>query len=901
VGVASVVLLGLTPAAGAATITVTTTADTVANDGQCSLREAITASETHGRSGSAPGECPAGTGSDTIMLGPHSYTLALTGPPDDANATGDLDITAGAITINGAGEAASTINATGIDRVIDVLAGASLTLQQLTITGGHAPDGGAGALGAPGSPGIGGAPGGPSLGGAGGGGAGGGGIRNAGTLVLQSVAVTGNRAGSGGVGGAAQNGGAGGGSPVGAGGAGGRSDGGNGGAGGAGGGVESTGGSVTIIDSSFSDDNSGDGGGGGAGGVGGFGANSNGNATGGAGGDCAGGTGGDGGAGGAIDIAGGTATITDTVVQHDVSGDGGAGATCPTGGEGGNGSGSGPGGRGGDTIGGSGGNGGAGGGVADTGGSVTISGTTINANHSGNGGAAPSGGIGGHGGLGSPGSPGSPGGAGADDLGGLGGNGGDGGGVASRSAGSATATIVLRGDTLAGNVAGNGAAGADATRGGYGGAGMGGAPQGTAGSSIGGIGGGGGLGSGAGLESGFVVADVTATGNQAGSGGNGGAGGAGPTFSDGGIGGNSGGGGIDAISGEGAVDHVTTVGNQPATAGAAGSAGTGASASAGLAGVVITGADLSTGSPGFGAPQISASASILGICSGLVGDGGGNITPPAATKTCPGNAVDPKLGPLADNGGPTQTMALLAGSPAIDLIAPPCGTTPDQRGVPRPQGAGCDAGAYEFAPPSVTTGPASHIRRTSATVSATIVPNARPTTWFIEYGPTAAYGNRTPLQSVAAGVAPDSVSVGLTGLPPHAAVHYRVVATNADGTRAGADAVLTTTSFAGITILSRKLTMDTSGKVSLLVGCPREVGSCKGTLTIKARRTKLGHAAFKLTAGARKHIAVKFGTRARKIVRAAGHKGLAVVLTAAARDAAGERATTIVGARLRAA
>jgi hypothetical protein len=58
--------------------------------------------------------------------------------------------------------------------------------------------------------------------------------------------------------------------------------------------------------------------------------------------------------------------------------------------------------------------------------------------------------------------------------------------------------------------------------------------------------------------------------------------------------------------------------------------------------------------------------------------------------------VDPKLGPLQDNGGFTLTHALLSGSPAID-INPDC-VEPlfrDQRGSARPQGVGCDAGSYE--------------------------------------------------------------------------------------------------------------------------------------------------------------------------------------------------------------
>jgi hypothetical protein len=67
--------------------------------------------------------------------------------------------------------------------------------------------------------------------------------------------------------------------------------------------------------------------------------------------------------------------------------------------------------------------------------------------------------------------------------------------------------------------------------------------------------------------------------------------------------------------------------------------------------------------------------------------------------------VDPLLGPLQNNGGPTQTQALLAGSPAIDAGNPSGCTdgsgqllTTDQRGMPRPDHedqSGCDMGAYE--------------------------------------------------------------------------------------------------------------------------------------------------------------------------------------------------------------
>lgn len=60
--------------------------------------------------------------------------------------------------------------------------------------------------------------------------------------------------------------------------------------------------------------------------------------------------------------------------------------------------------------------------------------------------------------------------------------------------------------------------------------------------------------------------------------------------------------------------------------------------------------------------------------------------------------VVPLLGSLADNGGPTWTHLPLVGSPLLDVIplgVNGCGTTPDQRGVLRPQGPACDIGSTE--------------------------------------------------------------------------------------------------------------------------------------------------------------------------------------------------------------
>jgi hypothetical protein len=66
------------------------------------------------------------------------------------------------------------------------------------------------------------------------------------------------------------------------------------------------------------------------------------------------------------------------------------------------------------------------------------------------------------------------------------------------------------------------------------------------------------------------------------------------------------------------------------------------------------------------------------------------------TPAGPDTFADPELGPLTNNGGPTMTMALLPGSPAIDAGTSAGAPATDQRGVPRPQGRGVDIGAFEY-------------------------------------------------------------------------------------------------------------------------------------------------------------------------------------------------------------
>ncbi len=175
---AAVLLLLSTPLVGPAahasvTVTVTTTSDVVADDGRCSLREAVSSANNLAPSGTTVGECPAIGAVDTIrLLAKRTYNLTISGPDENNNVSGDLDIKVDALIV-GARRTRIRQTVAG-QRVVDVEAG-NVGITSVTISGGHAPDG---VIPSPG-------------------GRPGGGILNLGTLTLRKVTVAGNTAGNG--------------------------------------------------------------------------------------------------------------------------------------------------------------------------------------------------------------------------------------------------------------------------------------------------------------------------------------------------------------------------------------------------------------------------------------------------------------------------------------------------------------------------------------------------------------------------------------------------------------------------------------------------------------------------------------------------------------------------------
>jgi len=97
------------------------------------------------------------------------------------------------------------------------------------------------------------------------------------------------------------------------------------------------------------------------------------------------------------------------------------------------------------------------------------------------------------------------------------------------------------------------------------------------------------------------------------------------------------------------------------------------------------------------------------------------------------------------------------------------------------------------AAPTASTGDASALTDTQATVAGTVNPRGELTSYAFQYGTTTAYGQQTALTSAGSGTADVPVRADLAGLTAGTTYHYRVIATNASGTTVGADRTFRTT------------------------------------------------------------------------------------------------------------
>ena len=185
-----------------------------------------------------------------------------------------------------------------------------------------------------------------------------------------------------------------------------------------------------------------------------------------------------------------------------------------------------------------------------------------------------------------------------------------------------------------------------------------------------------------------------------------------------------------------------------------------------------------------------------GECVGSITDLGFNVSDDtscgfASTSTSISNSSAAEhLGPLQNNGGPTQTIEPTVGNPAIGLIPNQTSglcPTSDQRGVASVPEAPCDAGSVQVASQTISfTGPASGTIGGEATLSATGGGSGNPVVFSIDSSSGAGVcsvsgtdGSTVTFTGVGSCVI-DANQAGNTDYLPAATVTFTVTVTDAD-------------------------------------------------------------------------------------------------------------------------
>ncbi len=127
---------------------------------------------------------------------------------------------------------------------------------------------------------------------------------------------------------------------------------------------------------------------------------------------------------------------------------------------------------------------------------------------------------------------------------------------------------------------------------------------------------------------------------------------------------------------------------------------------------------------------------------------------------------------------------------------------------------GSDGIFTTLAAPGVVTGAASSVAISSATLNGTVDPNARPTTWFFEYGTSTSYGSTTPVKNAGSGTGPAAVAASISGLQKGRTYHFRLVATSDGGTTQGGDASFRTSGAPSVVTGSASSIAPTSARLN---------------------------------------------------------------------------------------
>ena len=193
---------------------------------------------------------------------------------------------------------------------------------------------------------------------------------------------------------------------------------------------------------------------------------------------------------------------------------------------------------------------------------------------------------------------------------------------------------------------------------------------------------------------------------------------------------------------------------------------------------------------------VAAAATAPSATTGPVGSVGPTSATVSGTVNPNGTATTwhVEYGTSTSYGSTTSSQSAGSGTSSVSVSASltglKAGTTYHYRFVATSSagtGRGADGILTTSAAPQVVTGTATNVTPSSATLTGTVDPSGRATTWYFEYGTTTGYGNKTATTDAGSGTSAVAVSASISGLTAGRTYHYRLTATSDAGTSHGGD------------------------------------------------------------------------------------------------------------------
>jgi len=228
---------------------------------------------------------------------------------------------------------------------------------------------------------------------------------------------------------------------------------------------------------------------------------------------------------------------------------------------------------------------------------------------------------------------------------------------------------------------------------------------------------------------------------------------------------------------------------------------------------------IDTGDPNFAPPPFNdqRGPGFNRVVNGRIDKGsfevqtGGTPTPTPTPTATPSTTPTPTTTPTATpTATATATVTPTPTPTATHTPTPTPTTTPTPTPTPTPSATPCSA-------PKVTTSAASNIASSSATLNGTVNPNGCNTTVRFQYGRTTSYGSTTAFQTKAGNMM-QNVTANMFGLTANTTYHFRIVATNSNGTRYGSDRTFTTFSATGPPVVTTNPATNVTSSSAILNG-----------------------------------------------------------------------------------